>query len=224
MVNRKMTAILTYPPTKTSHDSCSVRFIIKLALVILTALLLAGCAKPRPNNTENICQIFEQYPDWYHDAKRCEQKWGVPVPIQMSIINQESSFNAKAQPPRKKILWIIPGKRPSTAYGYSQALTSTWSQYQREHRSGANRTNFTHATDFVGWYASQANKRTSISPTDPYRLYLAYHEGAGGYARQTHLTKPWLIRAAQKVKVRAEMYQRQLNSCEQYIAKPKGWW
>lgn len=191
-------------------------------LIMIALLFLAGCAKPRPNNTENICHIFEQYPEWYWDAKRCEEKWGVPIPVQLSIINQESSFNAKARPPRKKIFWIIPWKRPSTAYGYSQALDATWAQYKREHSSGAHRANFSDATDFVGWYAHQANKRVPIAPHDPYRLYLAYHEGAGGYAKQTHLAKPWLIKVAQKVNTRANTYKRQLITCEQLIPK-RGW-
>jgi hypothetical protein len=203
--------------------------MIKIKIVILpfmmAFLLLTGCAKPsRPSNTENICQIFEEYPDWYWHAKRCEAKWGVPIPVQLSIINQESSFNAKAQPPRKKIFWFIRGKRPSTAYGYSQALNPTWAQYKREHSSGAHRENFADATDFVGWYAHQAKKRASVEPHDPYHLYLAYHEGAGGYAKQTYLSKPWLIKTAQKVSARANAYKHQLDGCEQYISEPGGFW
>jgi len=49
----------------------------------------------------------------------------------MAIIRQESSFQADAQPPRSRILWIIPGPRPSSAYGYSQALDGTWDWYRQ---------------------------------------------------------------------------------------------
>lgn len=193
-------------------------------LVLLLALFLTGCAthKPQPANTENICSIFEQYPEWYWDAKRAEKKWGVPVPVQFSIINQESSFNGKAQPRRGKIFWIIPWKRPSTAYGYTQALNGTWAEYQRENKSRAHRSAFADATDFVGWYAHKAKKRAKISVTNPYQLYLAYHEGAGGYAKRSYLAKPWLIKTAQKVSKRSETYARQLARCERHIPKP-GW-
>src|SRR5262249_26207295 len=124
----------------------------KILFVVVTGLLLVGCAKPRPDNMENICEIFYQYPQWYWDAKRSEEKWGVSVPIQMSVIYQESSFTAKAKPPRKYILWIIPWKRPSTAYGYCQALDGTWEDYQQQTGNSGKRHTFADATDFIGWY------------------------------------------------------------------------
>jgi hypothetical protein len=192
-------------------------------LIICIILALTGCAKPKPTHTENICKIFEQYPKWYWDAKRSESNWGVPIPIQMSIINQESSFDGQAKPARKKILWIIPWKRPSTAYGYTQALKSTWKEYEQKTRTSGRRDAFADATDFVGWYANQAKKVAGISLTNPYQLYLAYHEGPTGYKNQTYLTKPWLIQSAQKVSARANTYQRQLASCEKNIPRPH-WW
>lgn len=197
---------------------------LKIMLLLLAALLLAGCAKPRPDNVENICDIFYQYPDWYWDAKRSEQKWGVSVPIQMAVIYQESSFNARAKPPRKWFLGIIPGKRPSTAYGYSQALDGTWADYKRITGNSGSRTDFGDATDFIGWYTVQARKRAGISLTNPYQIYIAYHDGAGGYMNGTHLKKPWLIKTAHKVSHRSKNYERQLERCEGNIQKPGWFW
>lgn len=187
---------------------------LSLFIVIFGLLVLSGCATSPPKNVENICSIFAEYPDWYEDAKHAEKKWGVPIPVLMSIIYQESSFNGTAKPPRKKLLWIIPWKRPSSAYGYSQALKNTWKDYERHIGRDGSRSAFDDATDFIGWYSNQVHKKCGIPPTNAYALYLAYHEGLGGYERRTYLKKPWLIRVARKVSKRADTYKRQLQKCE----------
>lgn len=196
-----------------------------IGVLILIVLLLVGCAttQPRPNNVENVCSICYQYPDWYADAKRAQTKWGVPIPVLMAIIYQESSFSARAQPPRKKLLWIIPWKRPTSAYGYSQALKHTWSDYQAQTgNDGGKRHLFADATDFIGWYSNQAHRKLGIPLNNAYALYLAYHEGLTGYADRTYLKKPWLIRVAHKVSARAATYQRQLSGCESKLASRAG--
>ena len=188
--------------------------IIKYSLLGGLLLSLVGCITPPPRDQHNICSIFKQYPAWARETKDVQKRWLVPVAVQMAIIHQESSFNAQAQPARRKLLWFIPWDRPSTAYGYAQALRSTWRYYQRD--SGyflASRTSFSDGVDFIGWYANQAYKRANIARTDPYSLYLAYHEGIGGYMHKTYLRKPWLVRVAHKVSARASLYQAQLNRC-----------
>lgn len=199
---------------------------LKSILLIAFACLLTSCAtKPRPDHVENICSIFYQYPDWYQDAKHAQDKWGVPVAVQLAIIHQESDFDARARPPRTKLLWIIPWKRPSSAYGYSQALKNTWYDYQRQ--TGNNwgkRHAFDDACDFIGWYSKVVRQKLNIPPTNAYALYLAYHEGTGGYASRSYLKKPWLIRVAHKVSNRAALYQKQLNSCEHNFNKKSSWW
>src|ERR1044071_4459787 len=99
----------------------------KIAILLALSLLL-GFSKP-PKNTENICRIFKTNPTWYWKAKQTENKWGVPIPVQMAIINQESHFNAEA-------------KAHSSAYGFSQALKKTWASYQRSTGSKARRNEF----------------------------------------------------------------------------------
>lgn len=133
----------------------------------------------------------------------------------MSFIYQESSFKARAKPPRKKILWVIPGPRPASAYGYAQATKETWRAYQRSTgRGGADRNDFDDAVDFIGWYNDQSQRKNNIPKADAYNLYLAYHEGQGGYARNSYRNKQWLKDVARKVDSRASTYRTQLDKCE----------
>jgi len=140
----------------------------------------------------------------------------------MAMMYQESRFQAKAKPPRKKIFGFIPGPRPSSAYGYSQAKKSTWKEYKSSAGNyGADRDDFEDAIDFVGWYNNKSKQRSGISRNDAYRLYLAYHEGHGGYNRGTYRKKKWLIDVARKVERKANTYQQQLNGCEEDLKS--GW-
>lgn len=187
-----------------------------VALIVLP--WLSACTTAPPRNVSDLCAIFEEKYDWYEDATAASDKWGSPIPIMMAIIYQESRFQADARPPRRKILGFIPGPRPSSAYGYSQAKTSTWKDYKRDAgRFGADRDDFADAIDFVGWYNFQSVRRSGISPQDPYGLYLAYHEGHGGYNRSTYLSKAWLLAVASKVELRANTYQKQLTECQEAL-------
>jgi hypothetical protein len=142
----------------------------------------------------------------------------------MAFMHQESRFRSKAKPPRKKYLGFIPGPRKSSAYGYSQAKKETWAWYKRESgRRGADRDDFDDAIDFIAWYNHTSAKRVKISKTDPYALYLAYHEGHGGYARSSYKKKPWLRKVARKVADRSRRYQSQLNGCARRLNSTR-WW
>ena len=106
--------------------------MMKLGLLMVAALiLLTVCASAPPENPNDICAVFDEKSAWYKKARRSSRRWGIPIPIMMSFIYQESSFKAKARPPRKKILWIIPGRRPASAYGYAQATKETWAAYKK---------------------------------------------------------------------------------------------
>lgn len=200
------------------------KLFLRWYVLLLLSLFITACVPPPPSQPDNICGIFQQYPNWYWAAKDTQKKWGgPPVAVQMAIIFQESGYHGKAKPPRGKLLWVIPWKRPSTANGYSQALNQTWDNYQTQTGNyGASRTDFRDASDFIGWYASTAHRKAGVSYYNAEALYLAYHEGIGGYQRCTYQQKPWLMQVAKKVQVRANMYQRQLSQCEGSIKKP--WW
>ena len=184
-------------------------------LFLILPLLIAGCATlPPPNRVDNVCSIFRQYPDWYQASQRTERRWGVPVHVQMAIIHQESKFQADARPPYQFFLGIIPTGRPSSAFGYAQALDTTWDLYkQSQGHIFASRQNFKDGVDFIGWYINNAHQRTKIPKNDAYRLYLAYHEGVKGYMNRTYLRKPWLIQVAHKVSAQSAIYHAQLQQC-----------
>lgn len=195
--------------------------MIRLCLLFL--LLLSGCTTSPPSDINNLCSIFREKDDWYEEAADARDNWGSPIPVMMAIMHQESRFVAKAKPPRKKIFGFIPGPRPSDAYGYSQAKKGTWKDYKRSAGNyGADRDDFGDAIDFIGWYNAQSKKRSGISTSDPYRLYLAYHEGHGGYNRGTYRSKGWLTDVARKVQRRSNTYGGQLKGCEEEL-KDKGW-
>lgn len=189
----------------------------------LTFLLLAsGCTTAPPQNLDDVCEIFDEYYDWYNAAKEVEKKYGVPIGVTMAFIHQESKFVEDARPPREWFLWIFPGSRASSAYGYTQALNGTWSEYQKKTGQwSADRDDFTDAVDFIGWYNTRTIKRTGIRKHDAYRLYLAYHDGAGGYLKGTYKKKPWLMKVSRKVDRRAQMYNRQLVQCRSSL--DSGW-
>ncbi len=195
-----------------------------ISFLVITSVSLTSCTRSPPDRLDNICLIFKQYPDWYWAALDSKRRWGVSVPVQLAIIHQESHFNATARPPRKRILWIIPWRRPTSAYGYSQAVDHTWRLYQRQTgHSSASRNAFDDATDFVGWFGYRAHRKLGISRANAFRLYLAYHEGLGGYRRHTYRHKRWLIRVARKVQRIAWIYHAQLNRCRHRLKK-ESWW
>lgn len=187
-----------------------------LTLTLLAAALAGGCATVPPQKTDNICAIFDHAPKWYDHAKRSEARWGTPVAVQIAFVNQESSFRHNVRPPRGRWLGVIPKPRSSSAYGYAQAQSPAWSDYQKATgRRGARRSDIADALDFIGWYNDVSNRRLGIAKHDAQHLYLAYHEGHGGYSRQAYLAKPQVVTVAGRVDRQARIYGEQLRTCEQ---------
>lgn len=200
-----------------------MRKLAQLFCAVFFVFSIVGCTTSPPNNVNNVCSIFEEKSGWYKDAAAARKEWGSPISVMMAFMYQESRFKATAKPPRKRIFGFIPGPRPSNAYGYSQALESTWDDYKRSAgRYGADRDDFGDAIDFVGWYNHQSYKRSGIAKTDAYRLYLAYHEGHGGYNRGTYRNKKWLTSVARKVAGKASSFRQQLLRCEAKLKKGGG--
>jgi len=194
--------------------------VFVVLMLSLTALMV-GCSS-QPKNINNVCSIFDEKYDWYQAASDVQKKWGVPIHVTMAIIHQESKFVSDAQPPRTTFLWIFPGPRPSTAYGYAQALDQTWDHYISKTKNyGADRDDFDDAVDFIGWYNHISHKRNGISKWNAKHLYLAYHEGHGGYSRKTYNKKKWLLKVSDKVNRRASQYLRQYKTCKADLNR--GW-
>ena len=192
----------------------------RLLLLLLVISFLVACVASQPNNITNVCSIFEDRRGWYSAAKSAEDRWGIPIAVNMAFIYQESSFIARAKPDRTRVLWVIPGSRPSSAYGYAQALDGTWDDYRVSSRNrDASRSDFDDSIDFVAWYNGNSRRISNISAFDARNLYFAYHEGNGGYQRGTHHDKPWLLDAADRVQTNSERFAIQLNSCRRNLEK-----
>ncbi|MEO0703563.1 MAG: lytic transglycosylase [Pseudomonadota bacterium] len=180
-------------------------------------MFVTGCGSTNysaPRNLDNACSIVSQRPNYLDAMQRTESRWGVPVPVQMATIYQESKFIGNARTPHEYALGVIPMGRQSSAYGYSQALDGTWDEYRDETgKRFARRDDIRDATDFMGWYMDKTEARLGISKGDTERQYLAYHEGRTGYARGSYRQKAWLMRVANEVAQRAVTYEAQLVSC-----------
>lgn len=195
------------------------RFFRRVAALFL-ALFAIACASDPPSNPSNACAIFSEKRGWWDAVRDSERRWGVPPHVQLAIIHQESAFEADARPDRRKFLFIFPGPRPSSAYGYAQAIDATWAQYQESTgRRNADRDRFRSAADFVGWYGAQSRRRSGIALDDTYRQYLAYHEGHGGYNRGSYRNNRQLKRVARNVSAQARRYERQLRGCEDDLGR-----
>jgi len=80
----------------------------------------------------------------------------------------------------KNYLKLYPSKRPSSSFGYSQAVKGTWEQYKNETGNKfATRARFKDSVDFIGWYTDKTESILKISKQDAFRQYIAYHEGWG---------------------------------------------
>ena len=102
---------------------------MKNKILFIVLFFLTSCSST-PKNTADGCSIFSERYFWYKHAKKTERKWGTPISLQLAIIKMESDFDWLAKPARKKIFKVIPFKRPSSSFGYSQAVKGTWEQYK----------------------------------------------------------------------------------------------
>ena len=187
------------------------------------ALTLAACGSSPPESTANLCHIFDDKRGWYRDAHRAARRWDGDIATMMAIMHQESSFVDDAKPPRGRFLFIFPGRRPSSAYGYAQAIDGTWDTYRRDSGRGrADRDDFDDAIDFIAWYNHRSRIRNGITPTDAHNLYLAYHEGHGNYNRGSHHGNDSLQTVATAVARQARRYRAQLERCEHRFRR--GFW
>mgnify|MGYP001238832526 FL=1 len=187
--------------------------------LILIFVFSIGCSSI-PKNTADGCSIFSERYLWYKHAKKTAEKWGTPIYIQLAIIKMESDFDWLAKPARKKIFKVIPYKRPSSSFGYSQAVKGTWRQYKKETGNKyATRTRFKDSGDFIGWYTNKTEKILKISKKDAFRQYVAYHEGWGNYKNYKKNQKVILL--ANKVEKQAGLYKKQLSKCSKSLNRKK---
>ncbi len=193
--------------------------IFKIKLLFLIFIFFTNCSSV-PKNTTNSCSIFKENYLWFKHVKKTEEKWGTPIYLQLAIINMESGFDWLAKPPRQKIFKIIPYKRPSSSFGYSQAVKGTWKQYKSETGNKfATRTRFKDSVDFIGWYTNKSEKILKISQRDAFKQYIAYHEGWGNYKNYKNNKK--VINLAKRVEKQANIYNKQLSDCKNSLSTNK---
>ena len=192
---------------------------LKINFKILFFFLITSCSSI-PSNISDSCSIFKERYLWYKHAKKSEQKWGTPIYIQLAIIKWESGFDWLAKPPRQKIFKVIPFKRPSSSFGYSQAVKGTWEQYKKETGNKvATRARFKDSVDFIGWYTKKTKNILNISQKDAFKQYIAYHEGWGNYKYYKKNEK--VINLAKRVEKQSSIYKKQLSQCDKRLSRNK---
>ena len=188
-------------------------------LLIFLMLFFTACSSI-PKNVQNSCAIFEERYLWYKHTKASYEKWGVPIHIQLAFIKKESNFNWLAKPPRVKLFKVIPFKRKSSSFGYSQAIDKTFQQYKRETgKKFATRANFKYSVDFIGWYVNKTTTLLKISKNDAYRQYLAYYKGWGDYKNYSKDKKAIIY--AKSARDIASAYRKQLTMCKDKLNRKK---
>ena len=192
--------------------------ILNKSLICFVILFFVASCSSVPKYPQNACKIFGENYLWYKSAKKSSDTYGVPIHIILAFVNKESGFNRWAKPKRTKLFKIVPYKRPSSSFGYSQAVKKTWELYKNETNSPfALRTRFKDSVMFIGWYMNKTNKINKISLNDSYRQYLNYYLGWGNYAKKTYNTDKKAIIFAKSVQKQSEIYKVQLVECQKSL-------
>ena len=196
--------------------------ILNKNLIYLIGLIFLTSCSSVPKHPSNACKIFSEKYLWYKHAKKSSQTYDVPTHIILAFINKESGFNQWAKPKRQKLFKIIPYKRPSSSFGYSQAVNKTWELYKTESgNSLALRTRFKDSVMFVGWYINKTHKINKIPKNDSYRQYLNYYLGWGSYSKKTYKTDKKAIILAKNVQKQSNIYKNQLRECQKKLDKKR---
>ena len=190
-------------------------------LYFLIFSLLVSCSSI-PKNTQNACSIFSERYLWYKHVKNSSEKYDAPVHVILAFVNKESGFNRWAKPKRTKLFKIVPYKRPSSSFGYSQAVKKTWELYKTETDNPlALRARFKDSVMFIGWYMHKTNKINKIPFNDSYRQYLNYYLGWGNYANKTYKSDKKAIIFAKSVQKQSNIYRNQLKECQKGLDRKK---
>jgi len=195
------------------------KILNKNLIYFIVFLFIASCSSI-PKNPTNACKIFNENYLWYKSAKKSSQTYGAPIYTILAFVNKESGFNRWAKPKTTKLFKIIPYKRPSSSFGYSQAVNKTWELYKTETNNPlALRTRFKDSVMFIGWYMKKTNKINKISFNDSYRQYLNYYLGWGNYSKGLHKTDKKAILFAKNVEKQSNIYKNQLQKCQKSLNK-----
>ena len=197
------------------------KILSKNLIFIFIFIFLASCSSV-PKYPQNACKIFGENYLWYKSVKKSSETYGAPIHIILSFVKKESGFNRWAKPKRKKLFKIIPYKRPSSSFGYSQAVNKTWELYKVETDNPlALRARFKDSVMFIGWYINKTHKINKIPFNDSYRQYLNYYLGWGNYAKKVYKTDKNAVLFAKSVEKQSKIYKSQLRECKKILDRKK---
>ena len=203
------------------HYYVQKKILNRNLIFFIIFFLLSSCSSI-PKYPQNACKIFGENYLWYKSIKKSSETYGAPVYMILAFVNKESGFNRWAKPKRHKLFKIIPYKRPSSSFGYSQAVNKTWELYKTETDNPlALRTSFKNSVMFIGWYIKKTNKINKISLNDSYRQYLNYYLGWGNYSKKTYKTDKKAIIYAKSVEKQSNIYKKQLRECQKSLDRNK---
>ena len=196
--------------------------ILNRNLIYFVVFFLIVSCSSVPKDTSNACKLFSERYLWYKHAKKSSETYGAPIHMILAFVNKESGFNRFAKPKRNKLFKVIPYKRPSSSFGYSQAVKKTWELYKTETDNPlALRARFKDSVMFIGWYMSKTNKINKISLNDSYGQYLSYYLGWGNYANKAYKTDKKAIIFAKSVQKQSKIYKNQLRECQKSLDRKK---
>ena len=185
-----------------------------ILLILIFATTSCSIFPTKKVSQHHACSLIESKRSWKRAVIKTERKWGISPGMQLSFILTESNFRPRAKTQKTYFLGFVPTGRLSSAFGYAQAIDSTWETYQKSSGNRfSSRTNFADSVDFVGWYTNETTKKLKIKKSDVVNQYLAYHQGHRGYLRGAFKKKPNLIQAAKRTEENALKYDNQLKRC-----------
>ncbi len=194
--------------------------ILNKNIIYFIIFLLVSSCTSIPKYPQNACKIFGEKYSYLKYSRAASEKWGVPISSILAVINKESGFRRFAKPKRTRIFKIIPYKRPSSSFGFSQAVNKTWELYKRENnKPAALRISFKSSSDFIGWYFWKTNKINNISFTDTRNMYLNYYLGWNAYKNKAYHSDKKAIIFAKSVEKQAKIYKNQLRECKSILKK-----
>ena len=192
--------------------------ILNRNLIYLLAFSFLVSCSSVPKYPQNACKIFGEKYLWYKSVKKSSERYGAPIHIILAFVNKESGFNRWAKPKRTRLFKIVPYKRPSSSFGYSQAVNKTWELYKTETNNPlALRARFKDSVMFIGWYMQKTKKINKIPLNDSYRQYLNYYLGWGNYANKVYKTDKKAVIFAKNVQKQSKIYKSQLLECEKNL-------
>ena len=185
-------------------------------IIIFLLLITNSCSviSKKKFSQDHACSILESKRSWKRAVTKTQQKWGISAGLQLSFILTESNFRPRAKTQKTYFLGFFPTGRLSSAFGYAQAIDSTWEAYQNNSGNRfSSRTSFSDSVDFIGWYTNETTRKLKIKKSDVFNQYLAYHQGHRGYLSGNYKNKPNLMKAAKRTEKNAFKYNSQLRNC-----------